>query len=431
MLPLVLVLMAMVGAQADGAPALACRTLVPAYRATVYASLGLTEGLFEVTLALPEGHAPVDLVGQVIGGGGGVVSERSLAGTSAGTYRLDWALADLQPGDITFRAEARLGGQVIASASTVVHVAAPTQREVVLDRAGVLCINGQRVFPIGIETSDGGPLDRLATYGFGLAVLPLDKPTQAAELASDGRVVAASAPPEDDAALAGLAALPGLGLWQVAPDGASAYERLAAADPYHPVLVTTEEAPSAGDVVMLRVDLGPGADAGDRVRRFYEADGYRRPVWASVAVRKDTTVGAARVGAFSAALGGACGVVLDPRDDQSPEELGVRLEQLLRELAGCAPVLVGDLSDERAACVDSRVRVTTRLVRFDRYVIALNTSGEPLQATFSGLRAGEVTDLADGHTVLAAADGTFTVPIGPQGVVLLSVGWPESEGPAR
>jgi len=430
MVPLALVFLTLVSAQGVAAPALSCRTLVPAYRASVYRSLGLTEGLFEVTLTLPDGHAAVELVGRVMGAGGGIISERTLPGASSGSYRLDWALTDLQPGDITFRAEARLGEQVLASASTVVHVVAPAQREVVLDQAGVLCVNGQRVFPIGICAADGGPLDRLASLGFGLAVRPLDRPAQAGELVTDGRMIAASGAPQDGPARGELAAAPGLGLWLVAADDVTAYEKLVAEDPYHPVMVTAEDPPAAGDVLLLPVDPEAAAAAGERVRRLYEADGYRRPAWVKVAVGNATSVGAARVAALAGALGGACGAVFDPRDGQSPEQLSAQLEALLRELAGCAPVLVGDLADEQARCADGRVRVTTRVVRFDRYVIALNTSGDPLQATFSGLRAGQVTDLATGHTTLAAADGTFTVPLGPQGTVLLSAGWPESEGPA-
>lgn len=417
-----LAILAVLSALAAQGPVLEAKTLSPAYRATVYASVPIDEGRFGVWLTLPEGVAEARLVGRLVDQAGVAQGERTADSVPSGFYQLSFAIMDSTAGRYEFQVDAYAGETRLATASCPLIVAEPSRFEAVLDWRGVLRVNGTEFLPIGCAAGPADPAG-LPALGFGVLLPPADGGLTPEALAAAAGTVYALLPAPAD--LGPWAATNAVTAWALAAPDPARYQALLSADPYRPAVLAVEpNAPSApiwadarasADVFLLGMTSATAADDAAALVALGEADGGFHPVWCLVpagpAIPPEDVALRARAGLVV----GARGVVFES-PGESPEALAGRLGGLLKDLAGTTPLWLASASEDPIESADARVLVTARRIGSDRWIAALNTTTEDVDVRLTIAKGERVAEWPSGREHVLSADGSLDTSLSPRGL---------------
>ncbi len=405
-------------------PLVKVRTVVPGYRATVYGSQPLDEGLFGVWVTTPEGTPEVDLTGALLNvRTGESLGEQTLENAPPGYYELSFAVGESAQGLYRFVATVRDGDTVLDRATSPLRVLAHRPPEVILDGLGRLLLAGQPAFVIGAVGDAARNLGAASDLGFGLV---LDtSPAGATDTrldATEGLALAGLVPPSDSASVERLSLSPRLAVWWLDPATPEAYTSLANSDPFHPVVVATaldaprqpdwQTARTAGDVMLVPVGGGGIADEAFGVRALLNADEWRRPVWGRVLGARGRPLPETTARVYACGIAGARGIVFDPGDG-GISELADALGPLLRELAFLADVLRAPIARVVPSSSDGRIVAGVRRMGDTVYIIVVNTSGEEVTAELSDLSIVSATNVFEEREMTITGEGAFTETYAP------------------
>lgn len=396
-----------------------CEVILPSYRATIYPSVPVTEGLFRVVLDLPESLRGVSLSGRLVDGKGQASAPRTLEDAKSGTYDIDFALAGLEPGRLSFEVEVVTRGVVLDRATASVSIVPPGDPEVVVGPTGCLMFDGRPWLVIGVAARAEGDLSRFADAGFSLVYDESGAPPSDDVLASaGGRVLVACRRPSSADDFARLRRSRAVSLWIGDPADQAVYESLVRDDPYRPVAATAPTGSAHADTVLVPVDAADILGASAAVYGAGAASDWRQPVWCRVPLDADRPQREVAALTYACIVAGATGVVFDPLGRQ-PVEAAASVRQLLTELAAIVPVVTAPFAARGVSVSDERVVASTWTTPGETYVLAVNTSADDVRVTFSGLAVKAVREPFAGAEVEPEADGTFILDFEPYAARLL------------
>ncbi len=411
-------------------PVVSARTLVPAYRETLYASVPLDEGRFGVWLTLPPEVARATLKGRLVDENGVPQGESVAEGVASGFYELAFAIVDASPGRYSFEVTAWDGERQLGLATSELTIARPGRAESVLDHAGALRLGGRPFLPIGYAGNANDP-SRLPGMGFGLYLPTGGEPFTPESLArAQGSLYGLVPAPAEPAPWIETGAV---AAWLLPAPDRGAYQALADADPYRPIALAVEcgvwESPEwpevwgSADVFVLRMAAGePSSDAAS-VAGLIAAGGGSDAVWCLLPAGPETPVAETAARVWASLTAGARGVVFESPGER-PAELAERLEPLLADLVATGSVWLAPVSAQAVTGSDPRVLVSTRRIGSDRWVAAVNTAGEDLTVRLTGMTSVPGTRIQDwpsGRERAPEADGTFTETLGAHAFRLWAV----------